>query len=51
MLLFEDKTNRTGHSNYFWDVEIKDRGVMIDDRIYFDQLVKNERRTYEIGKS
>ena len=43
------KTNRTGHSNYFWEVEIKDQSVMIDDWILFDQLVKNNRRTHETG--
>ena len=47
--LFEISTNITVHTGYYLSkVEIKDDNVMIDGQNFFNQLVKNNLRTYEI---
>ena len=46
-LSFPDNTVRTGHTEYFiTSTEIKDYNVMIDGQEFFDQPVKNNKRTY-----
>ena len=47
VLSFEDNVFRTGRTEYFLPkVEIKDYNDMIDSNKIFDQLVKNDVRTY-----
>ena len=48
VLLFENVVDRKVHTEYYLrKVEIKDYSVMIDGKNFFDQLVKNEVRTYD----
>ena len=53
VLSFEDNAHRTSYKQYFpQTIEIKDYNVMNDGQNFFDQLVKNDLRTYDnIGKS
>ena len=47
-LPFEDDAERISNKRYYIpNVEIKDYIVMIDGKSFFDQLIKNERVTYE----
>ena len=46
-LSFENTTDRTIHRKYYLPtVEIEDYNVMINGQNFFDQLVKNNLRTY-----
>ena len=48
VLLFENTPDRTVHTKYYLrTVEIKDYNVLIDGKNSFDQLVKNNLRTYD----
>ena len=48
VLSFENNAHRTGPTVYFPPkVEIRDYNVMIDVQNFFDQLVKNDLRTYD----
>ena len=48
VLAFEDDTQRTSNKRYYIpNVEIKDYNVMIDDKNFFDQPIKNSKVTYE----
>ena len=51
-LSFENNAHRTRQIGYFLPkVQMKDDNVMIDEQKFFDQLVKNDTRTYDnIGK-
>ena len=45
---FENENDRTSHSTYYLPkVEIKDYNVTIDGKNFFDQLVKDDKVTYE----
>ena len=37
----------TGHAGYFLPKKIRDYNAIIDGRKFFDQLVKNDLRTYD----
>ena len=44
----ENENDRTSHSNYYLPkVKIKDYNVKIDGRIFFDQTINNNIKTYE----
>ena len=46
--MFENGSNRERYTGYFLPaVDIKDCNVMIGRRIFFDQLTKNNIRTYK----
>ena len=48
VLSFENVVDRKVHREYYIPkVEIKDYSVMIDGKNFFDQLVKNDIRTYD----
>ena len=48
MLSFENQNDRTSHSTYYLPkVEIKDYNVMIDCKIFFDQPINSDLKTYE----
>ena len=48
ILAFENDDQRTSNRRYYFpNVEIKDYNVMIDGKNFFDQLVKNDKVTYE----
>ena len=48
MLSFENQNDRTSHSTYYLPkVEIKDYNVMIDGKIFFDQPINSDLKTYE----
>ena len=48
VLAFEDDAQRTSNKRYYIpNVEIKDYNVMADGKNFFDQLVKNDKVTYE----
>ena len=48
VLSFENDVHRKSYKRYFFPtVEIKDYNVMIDEKKFFDQPVKNDLRTYE----
>ena len=48
VLPFENENGRTSHSEYYLPkVEIKDYNVKTDGKIFFNQSVKNNSRTYE----
>ena len=48
VLAFENDVQRTSKKRYYIpNVEIKDCNVTIDRKNFFDQLVKNEKVTYE----
>ena len=48
VLSFENENDRTSHSTYYLPkVEIKDYNVTIDGKNFFDQLVKDDKVTYE----
>ena len=48
VLSFENKTDRKAHTKYYIPrVEIKDYSVIIDERNFFDQPVKNDLKTYD----
>ena len=48
VLSFENENDQESYKQYFLPtVEIKDYNVMIDERNFFDQPVKNDLRTYE----
>ena len=48
VLSFKNTTDRTVHTKYYLPtVEIKDYNVMIDEKNFFDQTVKNNLRTYD----
>ena len=48
VLSFENVVDRKVHREYYLPkVEIKDYSVMIDGKNFFDQLVKNDIRTYD----
>ena len=48
VLSFESEDDTTSHSNYYLlKVEIKVYNVMIDDKIFFDQPINSELKTYE----
>ena len=47
-MAFENDTNRTSSKTYnLARVKIKDYNVMIDGKNFFDQIIKNEKITYE----
>ena len=52
VLLFEDNTVRTGHTEYFiLKIETKNCNVITDGQKFFDQSIKNDIRIYgTIGK-
>ena len=48
VLALEDDAQRTSNKRFrIPNVEIKDYNVMIDRKNFFDQLVKNEKVTYQ----
>ena len=48
MLSFENNAHRTKPTEYFLSTEeIEDYNVIIDGKIFFDQPVKKDFRTYE----
>ena len=48
VLSFENVVDRKVHREYYLPkVEIKDYSVMIDGKNFFDQLIKNDIRTYD----
>ena len=48
VLSFGNENDRTSHSDYYLPkVEIKDYNVMIDVKIFFDQPINSELKTYE----
>ena len=48
VLLFRNKDDRTAHTKYYIpSVQIKDYNVMSDGKKFFDQLFKNNLRTYD----
>ena len=48
VLPFENDDQRTSNKRYYTpNVEIKDCNVMIDGKNFFDQLVLNDKVTYE----
>ena len=48
VLAFENDDNRTTHDAYYLpNVEIKDYNIMINGENFFDQLIKNNKVTYE----
>ena len=48
VLAFENDTQRTSHSGYYLpNVEIKDYNIMINGENFLDQLIKNNKVTYE----
>ena len=48
MLIFENETDRIGHTGYYLPtVEIKDYDIVTDGRNSFGQLVNNDVRTYD----
>ena len=48
VLLFRNKDDRTAHTKYYIPrVQIKDYNVMSDGKKFFDQLFKNNLRTYD----
>ena len=48
VLSFETENGRTSNSNYYLlKVEIKDYNVVIDAKIFFDQPINNDYKTYE----
>ena len=48
VLAFENDAQRTSNKRYYIpNVKIKDCNVMIDGKNFFDQLVKNDKVTYE----
>ena len=48
ILLFENEDDRKVSTGYYFPkVEIKDYNVMFDGKIFFDQPVKNNLRTYD----
>ena len=48
VLLFENEDDRKVSTGYYFPkVEIKDYNVMFDGKIFFDQPVKNNLRTYD----
>ena len=48
VLAFENDTQRTSHSGYYLpNVEIKKYNVMINGENVFDQLIRNDKVTYE----
>ena len=48
VLAFEDDAQRTTNKRYYIpNVEIKDYNLMIDGKNLFNQLVKNDKVTYE----
>ena len=47
-LSFENEKDRKAHTGYYLPkVDIKDYNVMIDEKIFFDQPVKSDMRTYD----
>ena len=47
-MAFENDAQRTSNKRYFIpNVEIKDYNVMIDGKNFFDQIVKNNKVTYD----
>ena len=48
VLAFENDAQRISKKRYYIpNVEIKDYNVMIDEKIFFDQPVRNDKVTYE----
>ena len=48
VLAFKDDAQRTSRKRYYFtNVEIKDYNVMIDEKNFFDQTVKNNKITFE----
>ena len=48
ILAFENDTQRTSHSNYYFpNVEIKDYNVTINGENFFDQPIKNKKIAYD----
>ena len=48
VLPFENETDREVHTKYFLPLEeIKDYNVIIDERNFFDQPIKNDFKTYD----
>ena len=48
MLSFKDDDAWESHKQYYFPtVEIKDYNVVIDGRNLFDQLIKNDLKTYD----
>ena len=48
VLSFENENDRASHSTYYLPkVEIKDYNVMIDGKIFFDQPINSNIKTYE----
>ena len=48
VLSFENKTDREVHTGYHIPkVEIKDYNVIIDERKFFDQPIKNDLKTFD----
>ena len=48
VLPFEDNVHRTSCTRYFFPtVKIKDYNIMIDEKAFFDQPIKNDMRTYD----
>ena len=46
VLAFENDTQRTSNKRYYLpNVEIKDYSVMIDEKNFFDQPIKNKKIT------
>ena len=49
VLAFENNTQRTSAKGYYLpNVEIKDCNIMINGENFFDQLIKNNKVTFEI---
>ena len=47
VLSFENENDRTSHSTYYLPkVEIKDYNILIDGKIFFDQPINNNFKTY-----
>ena len=48
VLAFENDDQRTSNKRYYTpNVEIKDYNVMIDEKSFFDQPIRNDKATYE----
>ena len=48
LLSFEDNVHQTSYNRHFFPTaEIKDNNVTVDEKNFFDQPVKNDKRTYD----
>ena len=49
VLSFENRAVRESYKRYFTGtVEIKDYNIMIDGKVFFDQLLENDLTTYDV---